>query len=535
MIIKNCLKRCNSNGKRSIAFPAIGTGVLGFPRDVVAKILFEETKEFEKRNPNSSIKEVSFVAYSQDAESIQAFRNEVKRQPEWGSSASGGNVSDGPQKRWKRNPVGAGKSDMCVEIGKDKKVEIAKGDITKERTDVIAHLTNPSLFMRSGVAMALVKAGGKEIEDECQDKSDSYTLFRTTTVLTTAGRLDSKHVAHMVASNDPTFSEIEKCITNCLKKVTERKCESISFPAVGTGSLKLDPGKAAKTIFSSIVRFLLSNTGSLKTVRIVIRDDDLVETFQASVKKFKEDEEPGMFKKLLSYIWNTESPDLKVTESTPATPIKLLLEIYAKNEATIALAKERILKVMETQRKKEKIEDENIEKLSNMQVEEIKRLCAVNDVKITFEKEINRIILTGHSEDISTMFTKIYQILKKIGEAEKEEEKAEMQAEFAKMVSKSVQWFYLDPATGVHEEYHRHTNATIEKAYDKKEKSVTFVLDDGRCEIVFDKMQETNLDTKKKMEVIRKDLKGIQTCLLPTVIIRLRRSTTKDIFFFDFQ
>ncbi len=52
----------------------------------------------------------------------------------------------------------------------------------------------------------------------------------------------------MVASNDPSSNEIEKCISNCLKTASEQECESISFPAVGAGSSKLDPEKAATAI-----------------------------------------------------------------------------------------------------------------------------------------------------------------------------------------------------------------------------------------------------------------------------------------------
>jgi hypothetical protein len=48
----------------------------------------------------------------------------------------------------------------------------------------------------------------------------------------------------------------------------------------------------------------------------------------------------------------------------------------------------------------------------------------------------------------------------------------------------------------------------IEKAYNKKEKSVIFFCDDEKYEIVFDDMEETNLKTSETMKVIRKDLKG---------------------------
>ncbi len=93
---------------------------------------------------------------------------------------------------------------MCVQVGEDKEVEIVKGDITKETTDVIAHLTNPDLILKGDVATALAWAGGQDIERECQDNVNLLSNPNATTILTTAGRLDAKYIAHMVASNDPS-------------------------------------------------------------------------------------------------------------------------------------------------------------------------------------------------------------------------------------------------------------------------------------------------------------------------------------------
>ena len=507
------MKKCNSSGKTSIAFPAIGTGILGFPHDVAAKTFFEETKAFGKKVSNCSIKEVSFVVFNKDAKSVQSFKNELKKQAEWRSSGSEGIVPDGSQKKWKRNPSTteyAAEGVMCIQVGEDKEVEIVKSDITKETTDVISHLTNPSLYMGSGVAKALARAGGREIERECENKCGSTPKLQVaTTVLTTAGRLHAKHIAHMVAPNDPSSNDIEKCIGGCLKAVSEKECESISFPAVGTGSLQHDPEKAATTIIASIIRFLETSSGPVKTIRIVLKDDEVVTAFQASAKKLIENEGPGVFRRLLNLFWKSEATTISVKEKPPVITKELFLEIYAKDDATVNVAKEKILKIMESQKKKEKFEDENIEKLSKQQISEIQYLCERNDIEVTIEKELGRIILVGHSEDISKTFADIFQILKKIGETEKERDKAALRADLADMVSQGVQWFYVDPRSGDHEEYHKHTNATIERAYSKKEKSVIFLLDDEKCEIVFSKMEETNLVTNKNLKVIRKDLIGI--------------------------
>ena len=337
-IIKKCLKECNSRGKQSIAFPAIGTGVLGFPHAQAAKIFFEEAKQFGKRISNCSIKEISFVVFNKDARSVQSFKNELKKQPEWGSGRS-----HGLQKRWKRNPStteNESKGVMCLQVGEDREIEIVKSDITKERTEVIVHLTNRSLFMGSGVATALAKAGGQEIQRECEGKlTSSIALQIATTVLTTAGRLDAKYIAHMVAPNGPSSNEIEKCIHSCLKTVSERECESVSFPAVGTGSLNYDPEKAATTVLTPIIRFLQSSSGPLRTIRIVLREDEVVTAFQASAKRFLENEAPGVLKKLMNLFWKSESSPVSVKEKSLVITRKLFLEIFGSNVATVNLAK----------------------------------------------------------------------------------------------------------------------------------------------------------------------------------------------------
>jgi hypothetical protein len=168
-----------------------------------------------------------------------------------------------------------------------------------------------------------------------------------------------------------------------------------------------------------------------------------------------------------------------------------------------------IEKQLKSQNKKEILDDDNIGKLSRQQVEEIKELCNTNDLKVSVEQDLCRIIVTGHGDDISKTFAQIHKMLRRIGEMEKEKEKAALHADWAEIVSQAVQWFYVDPLNGDQDEYDKQINAMIEKAYNKKEKSVIFFFDDEECEIVFDDMEETNLKTDETMKVIRKDLKGI--------------------------
>jgi O-acetyl-ADP-ribose deacetylase (regulator of RNase III) len=73
---RRSLEIANQRGLRTIAFPAVGTGIARFPLDECARIMLEEVVA-HGRHP-STIREVRFVLFGADAES--AFRDEANRQ-----------------------------------------------------------------------------------------------------------------------------------------------------------------------------------------------------------------------------------------------------------------------------------------------------------------------------------------------------------------------------------------------------------------------------------------------------------------------
>lgn len=59
--------RCASRlSLRSIAFPAISTGIFGFPKDRAARIFYQTIPEFFFSEPESSLQLVKIVLWSQD-------------------------------------------------------------------------------------------------------------------------------------------------------------------------------------------------------------------------------------------------------------------------------------------------------------------------------------------------------------------------------------------------------------------------------------------------------------------------------------
>lgn len=71
----NSLKLAEEHGVRSIAFPAISTGIFGFPKDRCAKIMLRATMEYLRKG--SEIKQVIFCLY--DEETYRIFSEELKR------------------------------------------------------------------------------------------------------------------------------------------------------------------------------------------------------------------------------------------------------------------------------------------------------------------------------------------------------------------------------------------------------------------------------------------------------------------------
>jgi O-acetyl-ADP-ribose deacetylase len=66
---RSCLELAESLGCRSLALPAFGTGVGGFPVDECARIMISETSSFEP----STLQRVVFAVFGEEAE--QVFRD----------------------------------------------------------------------------------------------------------------------------------------------------------------------------------------------------------------------------------------------------------------------------------------------------------------------------------------------------------------------------------------------------------------------------------------------------------------------------
>jgi O-acetyl-ADP-ribose deacetylase len=75
----NSLRRATELGLASIALPALGTGVGGFPVDEAARVMIDATCNALRSTPQTSLKRVLFVLFTPDA--LEAFEQALAMVP----------------------------------------------------------------------------------------------------------------------------------------------------------------------------------------------------------------------------------------------------------------------------------------------------------------------------------------------------------------------------------------------------------------------------------------------------------------------
>lgn len=80
-IIRFCLEEAEKLQMRSLSFPAIGTGHLGFPRDVVSRVLLREIRSFSHRRAPRHLREVFIVVHPSDrlTEDVSLLKREASQ------------------------------------------------------------------------------------------------------------------------------------------------------------------------------------------------------------------------------------------------------------------------------------------------------------------------------------------------------------------------------------------------------------------------------------------------------------------------
>jgi O-acetyl-ADP-ribose deacetylase (regulator of RNase III) len=153
-----------------------------------------------------------------------------------------------------------------ISLAGERELQIVQGDLTQEKVDAIVNAANSMLQHGGGVAGAIVRAGGRQIQAE----SDAWVrqhepVSHSQPAYTSAGNLPCRYVIHAVG---PVWGEgdedhkLAQAVGGSLRVADRLGLDSIAFPAISTGIFGFPTQRAAGVILSVIREYFTQNPAS---------------------------------------------------------------------------------------------------------------------------------------------------------------------------------------------------------------------------------------------------------------------------------
>jgi O-acetyl-ADP-ribose deacetylase (regulator of RNase III) len=165
-----------------------------------------------------------------------------------------------------------------------KRLQIVQGDLTQESVDAIVNAANAQLQHGGGVAGAISRGGGPQIQAE----SDAWVrqhgpVTHSKPAYTGAGNLSCRYVIHTVG---PVWGEgdednkLTMAVSSSLRLGDRLGLDSMALPAISTGIFGFPKERAAELILSAIQEYFNQNPSTgLQLVRLTLFDQPMVDTF----------------------------------------------------------------------------------------------------------------------------------------------------------------------------------------------------------------------------------------------------------------
>ena len=159
-------------------------------------------------------------------------------------------------------------------------LEVRKGDITRERVDVIVNAANTSLLGGGGVDGAIHQAGGPAIMEACTEiRQERGGIATGEAVLTTAGELSARYVIHTAGpvwhgGKNGEIRLLAKCYRNSLLLADKHGQKSIVFPNISTGIYGFPKQKAAEIALKTVRKYLSEGKTKLERLSFICYDDE---------------------------------------------------------------------------------------------------------------------------------------------------------------------------------------------------------------------------------------------------------------------
>lgn len=158
-------------------------------------------------------------------------------------------------------------------------IEILQGDLTEMDADAIVNAANNDLQLGGGVAGAIRRKGGPDIQKECDAIG---TIPVGGAAITSGGNLKARYVIHaasMVLGGRTEAHALRSSTAHSLRIAAQKQLKTIAFPAVGTGIAGFPIRECAEIMLLEVVKHFEAPT-SIEKVMFVLFDEDALAAFE---------------------------------------------------------------------------------------------------------------------------------------------------------------------------------------------------------------------------------------------------------------
>lgn len=170
------------------------------------------------------------------------------------------------------------------------RIQVIRGDITRQSVDAIVNAANCSLLGGGGVDGAIHRAAGPELLAECRTLHGCETGQAK---ITKGYRLPAKYVIHTPGPiwHGGSHGEEEllaSCYRACLTLASHNGCETVDFPSISTGVYHFPLDKASKIAMDTMAAYL-SRHPEIRQVRMVCFDERTEGFYKAALEKLEDE------------------------------------------------------------------------------------------------------------------------------------------------------------------------------------------------------------------------------------------------------
>nr|AIC34787.1 poly ADP-ribose polymerase family member 9 [Alouatta sara] len=172
-------------------------------------------------------------------------------------------------------------------------LSVWKDDLTRHAVDAVVNAANEDLLHGGGLALALVTAGGLEIQEESKEFVARHGKVPTGKIaVTRAGRLPCREIIHAVGprwtiwDTQGCIEKLKKAVRSILNYVIygNTHIKTVAIPALSSGIFQFPLNLCTKIIVETIqvnLRELLMMS-NLKEIHLVSNEDPTVAAFKAA-------------------------------------------------------------------------------------------------------------------------------------------------------------------------------------------------------------------------------------------------------------